>query len=651
MTQRDNETILINIIKYGAIIPIILLSIIVTYSLITEKKHLLQIEIEEIKKAYLYENENKIKNIVNNAYNTINYELNNSENKLKKFLKEKVYEAHNIATKIYEEESNHNKLGYFHSDEHILNSIKHALSGMIYNKGRGYIFINDIKGNVLLQPLNPDIEGKNLIKYKDAYGVPILKNITDSIKNKTEVFDTYHWYKNKDDNKPYKKISFYKYFEPFNLSIGTGEYYDDYINELKIEILNGLKNLESNKDDYLFIFNGKGEYLLHYDEKKLGKNGFKILDDNGKYFIKDMYEFVKQNKKGFFEYTSTTNPNIDANDNKKISYLRYIEELDWMIGSGFYLEKLNNIIKKKEEDLIQKNRDTINKMIIYSIIVTLILLSVSLFTSKFIQSIFNRYKKIISLETNNRIKQEKLLHNQTKMASMGEMILNIAHQWRQPLSIISTSATGVKLQKELNCLEDKEFYSAMDNINDSAQYLSQTIDDFRNFFEPKKDKLTVFDISDALDKTLKLVSAQFQHRNIRIHKDVLNINIESLENEIIQVLINILNNSKDALGNLTSNEKHIFIKIRDLDDKIKIEIYDNAGGIDTKIIDRVFEPYFTTKHKSQGTGIGLYMSKEIINSLLKGEITVNNYEFEYEEVKYTGAKFTLIFDKNGEKIN
>lgn len=106
-----------------------------------------------------------------------------------------------------------------------------------------------------------------------------------------------------------------------------------------------------------------------------------------------MYEFVKQNKKGYFEYTSTTNPNIDANDNKKISYLRYIEKLDWMIGSGFYLEKLNNIIKKKEEDLIQKNRDTINKMIIYSIIVTLILLSVSLFTSKFIHSIFNKYKK------------------------------------------------------------------------------------------------------------------------------------------------------------------------------------------------------------------------------------------------------------------
>jgi len=640
MTQRDNETILINIIKYGAIIPIILLSIIVTYSLITEKKHLLQIEIEEIKKAYLYENENKIKNIVNNAYNTINYELNNSENKLKKFLKEKVYEAHNIATKIYEEESNHNKLGHFHSDEHILNSIKHALSGMIYNNGRGYIFINDIKGNVLLQPLNPDIEGKNLIKYKDAYGVPILKNITDSIKNKTEVFDTYHWYKNKDDNKPYKKISFYKYFEPFNLSIGTGEYYDDYINELKIEILNGLKNLESNKDDYLFIFNGKGEYLLHYDEKKLGKNGFKILDDNGKYFIKDMYEFVKQNKKGFFEYTSTTNPNIDANDNKKISYLRYIEELDWMIGSGFYLEKLNNIIKKKEEDLIQKNRDTINKMIIYSIIVTLILLSVSLFTSKFIQSIFNRYKKIISLETNNRIKQEKLLHNQTKMASMGEMILNIAHQWRQPLSIISTSATGVKLQKELNCLEDKEFYSAMDNINDSAQYLSQTIDDFRNFLVPSIE-VNEFDICESINNTLKLISPSFKSNDITIENKCDHITIKSLQNELIQVLMNLLKNSKDVLIENNIQLKYIEIKNYTKENFIFIEVKDNAGGVDEKIIDKIFEPYFTTKHKAQGTGIGLYMSSEITHKKLKGELFVENIIFNIDKKQYKGAKFTI----------
>ena len=640
MTQRDNETILINIIKYGAIIPIILLSIIVTYSLITEKKHLLQIEIEEIKKAYLYENENKIKNIVNNAYNTINYELNNSENKLKNFLKEKVYEAHNIATKIYEEESNHNKLGHFHSDEHILNSIKHALSGMIYNNGRGYIFINDIKGNVLLQPLNPDIEGKNLIKYKDAYGVPILKNITDSIKNKTEVFDTYHWYKNKDDNKPYKKISFYKYFEPFNLSIGTGEYYDDYINELKIEILNGLKNLESNKDDYLFIFNGKGEYLLHYDEKKLGKNGFKILDDNGKYFIKDMYEFVKQNKKGFFEYTSTTNPNIDANDNKKISYLRYIEELDWMIGSGFYLEKLNNIIKKKEEDLIQKNRDTINKMIIYSIIVTLILLSVSLFTSKFIQSIFNRYKKIISLETNNRIKQEKLLHNQTKMASMGEMILNIAHQWRQPLSIISTSATGVKLQKELNCLEDKEFYSAMDNINDSAQYLSQTIDDFRNFLVPSIE-VNEFDICESINNTLKLISPSFKSNDITIENKCDHITIKSLQNELIQVLMNLLKNSKDVLIENNIQLKYIEIKNYTKENFIFIEVKDNAGGVDEKIIDKIFEPYFTTKHKAQGTGIGLYMSSEITHKKLKGELFVENIIFNIDKKQYKGAKFTI----------
>ncbi len=640
MTQRDNETILINIIKYGAIIPIILLSIIVTYSLITEKKHLLQIEIEEIKKAYLYENENKVINIVNNAYNTINYELNNSENKLKKFLKEKVYEAHNIATKIYEEESNHNKLGHFHSDEHILNSIKHALSGMIYNNGRGYIFINDIKGNVLLQPLNPDIEGKNLIKYKDAYGVPILKNITDSIKNKTEVFDTYHWYKNKDDNKPYKKISFYKYFEPFNLSIGTGEYYDDYINELKIEILNGLKNLESNKDDYLFIFNGKGEYLLHYDEKKLGKNGFKILDDNGKYFIKDMYEFVKQNKKGFFEYTSTTNPNIDANDNKKISYLRYIEELDWMIGSGFYLEKLNNIIKKKEEDLIQKNRDTINKMIIYSIIVTLILLSVSLFTSKFIQSIFNRYKKIISLETNNRIKQEKLLHNQTKMASMGEMILNIAHQWRQPLSIISTSATGVKLQKELNCLEDKEFYSAMDNINDSAQYLSQTIDDFRNFLVPSIE-VNEFDICESINNTLKLISPSFKSNDITIENKCDHITIKSLQNELIQVLMNLLKNSKDVLIENNIHLKYIEIKNYTKENFIFIEVKDNAGGVDEKIIDKIFEPYFTTKHKAQGTGIGLYMSSEITHKKLNGELFVENIIFNIDKKEYKGAKFTI----------
>ncbi len=238
--------------------------------------------------------------------------------------------------------------------------------------------------------------------------------------------------------------------------------------------------------------------------------------------------------------------------------------------------------------------------------------------------------------------KEKLLYQQSKMAAMGEMIGNIAHQWRQPLSVISTASTGVKLKKEMDILRDEDLCEIMDNINTSAQYLSQTIEDFRNFFSPNTKSLKSVEIKELIEKTLKLVSPQFISKGIQIIKNIDEFEFKTLQNELIQVLINILNNSKDALMELENSEnKYIFINAFEDKSNTIIEIYDNANGIEDDIILRIFEPYFTTKYKSQGTGIGLYMSQEIINKLLKGFIYVENIEFRFKGKDYKGAKFTI----------
>ena len=130
-----------------------------------------------------------------------------------------------------------------------------------------------------------------------------------------------------------------------------------------------------------------------------------------------------------------------------------------------------------------------NNIILLSILLTLILLVISLLISKIIEKKFNNYKKEIKKEINNTIKKERLLVQQSKMAIMGEMIANIAHQWKQPLSVISTVSTGIKIKKELNYLNNNEIVEGMNNINNSAQYLSHTIDDFRNFFKSDKAKI------------------------------------------------------------------------------------------------------------------------------------------------------------------
>ena len=224
---------------------------------------------------------------------------------------------------------------------------------------------------------------------------------------------------------------------------------------------------------------------------------------------------------------------------------------------------------------------------------------------------------------------------------MGEMIGNIAHQWRQPLSTITTASTGAKLQKEMNCLSDSQLDSALVTINNSAQYLSQTIDDFRGFFNPKNSVLEEFKIEDTLIKTFKIIDAQFNAKGIKIVKDIENYQLLSIENDLIQVLINILNNAKDALIENEKTNRLIFINTYQKDDSFYIEILDNAGGIKDVIINRIFEPYFTTKEKKQGTGIGLYMSNEIIKKHLNGIIEVSNETYDFENNQYTGAKFTI----------
>ena len=229
------------------------------------------------------------------------------------------------------------------------------------------------------------------------------------------------------------------------------------------------------------------------------------------------------------------------------------------------------------------------------------------------------------------------------MAAMGEMIGNIAHQWRQPLSTITTASTGIILQKEMGILNDEFFLEALSKINSSAQHLSKTIDDFRNFFKPNKQENMVF-AENIINTTVDLVSAQFSTKDIKIIKNIENIEFLTYENELIQALINILNNARDELIKLPdTQEKLIFIDIfKNKQNGVEIAIKDNAGGIKEEFLDKIFEPYFSTKHKSQGTGIGLYMTEEIIIKHLNGEIFVENKEFIYEGKNYKGALFRII---------
>ena len=259
----------------------------------------------------------------------------------------------------------------------------------------------------------------------------------------------------------------------------------------------------------------------------------------------------------------------------------------------------------------------------------------------------NKLSTILSIIDMSEIKnKENLLIQQSKMASMGEMIGNIAHQWRQPLSLISTAASGMKIQKEFNQLDDKTFDDTLDSITNTTMVLSQTIDDFQNYLRDDKEKKQ-FDVNTSINKILNIIKGSFINHSINVildlQKDLL---INSYENELNQALLNILNNAKDALKEINKENRYIHIKSYKNKSEIIIEITDNAGGIKEEIINKIFEPYFTTKHKSQGTGLGLYMTHKIITSSMNGDIKITNVKHTFNDKyfdKCTNVKITFPF--------
>ena len=220
--------------------------------------------------------------------------------------------------------------------------------------------------------------------------------------------------------------------------------------------------------------------------------------------------------------------------------------------------------------------------------------------------------------------QEKLLIN-SRSAAMGEMISMIAHQWRQPLSVINTIISTLRIQKELDILEDKEVDESYTKIEETIQYLSNTIDDFRNFFKKRKilSKISLYEI---FEKSTILLKTDMELKEIKYTQNIdKELMISTYQNELIQALISIFKNALDALNEVKIVDKEIMVNVQSYATHLTITIKDNGGGIKNEIIQKVFEPYFSTKSKN-GTGLGLYMCKAIIEKNLKGKLSISSQD-------------------------
>ena len=543
------------------------------------------------------------------------------------------------------------------------------------------IFSQDIKDIPELLKGITNTERKKLLsdilKYKNSIDTIMILNktgIIEEISSKTniKVFEGYD-YSQKPIFKEYieKKNDFLSNIYFSNLA-------DTPLVSYVFEFHNQIYIIELNLD---FI----NKLVLNLNPSTISDVSVSIIDKNGLYILDTFDKFNVKNRNSFFT-TKLYKDNIAINSEnslikyfnestKKYNYVSYMtfNNLSWMI----IVKENNNKIDEYIFNVFLVILFIIS-IIAFIIIMTakkivnnivnpleLLTLNINKFTNDHsskidgnIRSDYNIFTILIKnfkymqksiIDNEESLKQQivqnqqkdKILNEQSKMAAMGEMIGNIAHQWRQPLSAISTAATGIIIQKEYNMFEEDKLVKTCSIINDNAQYLSRTIDDFKNFIKGDRTR-KIFNLNNNIESFLHLVDSSIKNNQIKIILDLQeDIQIDGYENELIQCLINIFNNAKDALKEKNIGERLIFISTYINEDKTIIKIKDNAGGIQPEVLPHVFEAYFTTKHKSQGTGLGLNMTYNLIVNGMSGNIEVKNITYEYEGNNYSGAEFFI----------
>ncbi len=585
--------------------------------------------IKNIRKSYILEKKRRAKNEVLALINQINYARNLAEKDLRENLKNRVKEAYAISMNIYLQNRDKNK-------NVIKKMIKDALRPIRFNQGRGYFFIYSMNLKNILLPIAPELEGKDFSNYQDIKGDFVVKNVAKLCKKYGSTFYTWYWRKPNDKAVDYKKIGFDIYFKPLDWFIGTGEYVEDFEKKLQEKMLKEIQEVKYGKNNHFFTYSYSEKMLTHLN--KFGERRT-IRNKNSRSLIEEIIKIAKKGG-GFFEYTSTTNLE-NKKPIKKISYISGIKEWHWAIGIGESVADMEKIIKQKQEELKETLHDTFFKLAIVFAIIAILLVIMLVFITRKSERIFLNYKNAIISETEKSKKQLLLIQHQNKLASMGEMLGNISHQWKQPLNTLGISISKMILLEETGKLTKEIMLKSFERMERNIEYLSKTIDVFRDFFKPAQ-SIERFNLENEIRNVVYITQDSFEDKKIDLfyicEKEVY---VKGDKKKLEQVFLNILNNAKDAIVLNEIKQGKVQIKSVLQKDKVKVTIQDNAKGIPNDIKEKIFEPYFTTKSQSKGTGVGLYMSQIIIENNFQGELSFEN--------ENEGAKFTIIIPLDSTK--
>ncbi|MDD2790729.1 MAG: cache domain-containing protein [Sulfurimonas sp.] len=539
------------------------------------------------------------------------YRSNRVEDEINQELRTRV----NLATRNIQQidEKYKNKKSFAEIQSRIIDT----LSNITDSEGRGYIFVTDYNGDSLLLG-SQRRDKKNLINYMDADARSIILEELQLARKKGEAM-----LQSRDVDTLERESILVKNLEAYKLIYGSSIREVDKQQELKSSLLEMVKSIPVDKGDFIAIFDAKKELYISSGAKNLKASQIAALQEN----LHEAAQWQDSVIAGYQYYTT------------------YSKELDWHLVYGFDTSSMSAQELQKQKNLAKVLDEEFDLILKVSALIVIFVMVLSLLLSRKINKIFNQYQNEVQKrreelqELNRSLEQrvaneidahrqkDKMLIQQSKMAEMGDMLSMIAHQWRQPLNQISYVFMNIDSAYEYKELSKEYLDQKIKEANEQLEFMSATIDDFKNYFRPDKEKETLY-VSDAIKKCIALMQNSLDMSEIEIEQRVEGDDLSTLyKNEFMQVLLNLIKNAKDALVDNKIKNPKIVIKSKTTKESLEVLVCDNGGGIDATIIGKVFDPYFSTKDPKQGTGLGLYMSKMIIDEHLGGRLSVYNTKY------------------------
>ena len=518
--------------------------------------------------------------------------------------------AHKSATHIYEKYKNTK------SKKNIQERIKDSLSQMQYND-KNYVWITDYNANNILAA-NKKMQGINLSTFQDADDRNIILEEIQKVRRHQEGYISTRFREGES-----KQILFVKDFGHYQWFFGMGLHVEYALDVLKSKLLNMVSSIPTKDNNFVAIFDTNGTLYMSASTNNS--------------FNDDLLHSIKEQFKGEALWLSLDKDDVSF-------YVDYYEPFGWYVLHGYSKDFVASGITKRQKHFDREVKKEVDYITYTSFAIGFIAAMLSLFFSKRIVAIFREYKQRVQSKENDlkelneslerRVSEEVKAHRekenmmiqQAKMAAMGDMISMIAHQWRQPLNQMSYVFMNIEGAYEYDELTQKYLDDKLKEGTQLLEFMSHTINDFRDFFRPDKEREKVY-INEVLDSAISLIQKSLDVHNITLEKSfTCKTPILIYRNELVQVILNLIKNAKDVLVERAVESPIIVVELRESSNEVVIDISDNGGGVDSELVEKIFDPYFSTKSKSNGTGLGLYMSKMIIQEHFNATLVLKNSE-------------------------